>query len=819
MVFKLSLVCLVLLLAAPRPAVADPTPFDLAGPKLDVRVTNAGRTLPIAQTPNLAAGEQLWIKADFPPDQSAHYLLVAAFLRGATNPPPKTWFYASQTWSPKGRDGLKIIVPPGAQQVLLFLAPETGGDFKTLIDAVRGRPGAFVRAAQGLNQATLDRSRLDTFLAAIRGINRVDPGRLKTASPLLARSLAIKLDAACLDKAPELQGSCLMQGQDSLVLDDGHSTSIVQALTSGSPAGLVQQLASTPQAGFGYYSPYIASVMDIARILDSFHTAQYQYLPALVTEQGEVLSLLLNAPPSFYNPKSVLVVALPAIEPTQAPPLHPVDPDAAYCAEQPDLVLPVEGAPLVFSTSYAHDMVLRLKAKTGETVDVPVTADAEKGGFVVDAAGLGPTEFADSVDGNLHGEWGFAPYDGPKFHLQNAGPQSWRLAADDQQALIVGRDGAVHLEAQESGCVESVLLRRSSGQTEPVGWTSIPPNRVRVTLPLEKASPGTLTLLIKPYGAKNADLVPLQAFDQPSHLDSFTLHAGDLSGVLKGGRLDAVKELSLGGVVFTPGSIAATGGGETLSLTTADAPGAAALKAGDAASAKVTLKDGRVLDLETAVEPPRPRVSLIDKSIQLSASNASSWIRLDDPDALPRGARLTFSIHAQVPAAFSGDEKMEVGTAQGAFLTTLTVANGLMFEDAQVALASLDTDKAFSVSAAGPLRFRIVDDGVAGDWQPLATLVRLPVFRDLKCPTRHDQACKLTGSDLFLLASVSNDPAFDHPVQVPDGFAGDVLAVPHPVAGRLYLKLRDDPAVVRTVSIPVKGAASAKAGQGAGPAS
>ncbi len=32
----------------------------------------------------------------------------------------------------------------------MFLAPETGGDFKTLKSAVRGRPGAFVRASQDL---------------------------------------------------------------------------------------------------------------------------------------------------------------------------------------------------------------------------------------------------------------------------------------------------------------------------------------------------------------------------------------------------------------------------------------------------------------------------------------------------------------------------------------------------------------------------------------------------------------------------------------------------------------------------------------------
>ena len=67
---------------------------------------------------------------------------------------------------------MTITVPEGAQQVLVFLAPETGGDFRTLVNAVQGRPGSFVRASQDLNQAMLDRSRLDTYLAGVRSHQR-----------------------------------------------------------------------------------------------------------------------------------------------------------------------------------------------------------------------------------------------------------------------------------------------------------------------------------------------------------------------------------------------------------------------------------------------------------------------------------------------------------------------------------------------------------------------------------------------------------------------------------------------------------------------
>src|SRR5580698_8966277 len=162
--------CLSVLLAVSiaRLASAVPAPFDLAGPTLEVRVTRAGNTLPASQVPNLAPGDRVWIKADLPETQSVQYLMVAAFLSGSTNPPPEKWFFACKLWTGKCRsEGLNITVPQGAQQVLLFLAPHTGGDLRTLIGAVRGRPGAFVRTSQDLNQAALDRSRLERFLSAV----------------------------------------------------------------------------------------------------------------------------------------------------------------------------------------------------------------------------------------------------------------------------------------------------------------------------------------------------------------------------------------------------------------------------------------------------------------------------------------------------------------------------------------------------------------------------------------------------------------------------------------------------------------------------
>jgi hypothetical protein len=801
MASSLRNICLALVLITVCVTTARTEPFDLAGPTLDVDVTHAGITLPISQVPNLTTGDQLSIKADLPQEESVRYLLVAAFLRGATNPPPVDWFHSLDTSNRRGAEELKVIVPAGAQQVLVFLAPRTGGDFRTLIDTVRGRPGSFVRASQDLNQATLDRSRLEVFLAGLRKINPADSEGLQKVTALLARSLAIKIDADCFQKMPELQAGCLLQAKDALVLDDGQSTSIVQALTSGASADLLVQLSATPQAGYGANTPYLAAILDIARILDSLHTAHYQYLPALGAIQGRRLSLLLSTAPSFHNPLSVLVTALPAIEPPQPPPLRAVDNKAAYCAERGDLVLPAEGAPLAFSTSYAHDMALRLKEKDGSIVELTVRADPENGGFVADASHLEPGRFGDSVEGALHGFWGFEPFDGPNFHLRTPHPEQWRLADDDRQSLVVGRDDTVRLEGAQAACVESVDLRWPSGATQGLEWKAAPPDQIAITMPLRESEAGPVTVLVRQKGGGEADAVALQTFAIAGRLDGFIIHAGDSFGVLKGARLDQVTGLTLDGIVFAPGVLTSVNGSDELTLTAPDSQTLRALQGGKTAIAKATLKDGRTEKLRVSVGPPRPTVTLLDKNFSSPTVSSKSAIELTDKDELPFGATLTFSFHAQTPTAFSGREKVEVASADGT-VATLATSDGVVLEDPQVALVTLDTARAFGASAFGALKFRIVDDVGAGDWQPLATLVRLPVFRSLKCPGGRTQACELTGSNLFLVDSLSSDPKFDHAVKIPIGFAGGVVSVPYPVGSKFYIRLHDAPSVVNVATPP-----------------
>jgi hypothetical protein len=367
------------------PGHAADARFDLIGPKIDVRVTRNGQTLPIAAVPNLQPGDRLWLHPDLPSTQSVKYLLICAFLRGNTNPPPENWFFRIETWDPKVREeGTFVTVPSEAQQAVLFLAPETGGDFSTLRSAVRGRPGAFVRASQDLLEAGFEEARIEKYIASIRRVPPSDPAELQKHSNLLARTLALKPNEACFKQPVDTQFTCLTQTGSQIVLDDGNGQTIANAL-NGPTSDLIAQASYTAAAGGGVYSAYVGAVVDVVRIMSGLHTAKYQYIPAISFPQAEAMNLRLNTPPSFHNPKSVLVIALPAVQAAVTPPLRPADTNEVTCLIKPSVVLPIEGAPLVFSTDFAHDLVLHLNIPPGAPPepDIPLQPDAYFGGLIL----------------------------------------------------------------------------------------------------------------------------------------------------------------------------------------------------------------------------------------------------------------------------------------------------------------------------------------------------------------------------------------------------------------------------------------------------
>ncbi len=792
------------LLAAGTAARGDSAAFDLTGPRVDMRVTRAGKTLPISDVPNLQPGDRIWIHPDFSEGQSVHYLLIVAFLRGSTNPPPENWFTRTETWTKQVREeGIVVTVPQEAQQALFFLAPETGGDFNTLRSAVRGRPGAFVRASQDLNQASLDRSRLDKYLSEIKETSETDPKELHERSVLLARTLNLKIDGQCFDKPTEQQAPCLTQNTDSLVLNDGHSQSMVAALTSGPSSDLIGALSTAPVAGAGYFSPYVGAVMDVARIMSSIHTAEYQYIPALTLAKNDQLTLKLNNPPSFHNPKSVLVVALPAVEAAQLPPLRPVASNEVFCAQISPLVLPVEGAPLVFSTGIAHDLVLHIQGKSGAATDLPATPDAARGGFLINTRALEADKLSTEVTGTLRGHWGFDSFEGPAFQLRVAHSVAWSIPPADQSALIVGREDSIHLHSDCAVCVDQVSLKDERGKDLKITWKLAKPDEIEVQVPLKDETAGRVKMTVKQYGLAKPDELSLNAYSEAAHLERFTISAGDRRGVLKGTRLDEVHSFELSGINFVPAKLTRAAQADELSLSAPDAAPTAALQPDENVTAHVALNDGRVLDLQTTVEPPRPKVALLSKSVSLGS--AASAIRLGNKDELPQDGRLSFFLKSEVPEKFPRTEKIEVATEDESFSVLLSVTDGnLILQDSQNLIAELDPLKNLGASAFGRLRFRAVDaGGEKGDWQPLANLVRLPALKEVRCPDSPDKQCTLHGTNLFLIDSVASDSQFTHTVPVPAGYADSALSVPRPNGTLLYVKLRDDPSTVDTVVLPV----------------
>src|SRR6516225_4953999 len=534
-------------------SLANSPAFDLVGPGIKATVTRDGKTLPLSRVSDLQAGDKLWIQPDFPDDQSARYLLIVAFLQGPTNPPPEAWFTRAETWNKETREkGTTVTVPQGAEQAVMFLAPETGGDFSTLRSTVRGRPGVFVRATADLEQASLDRTRLDKYLEEVRKTYEFDSASLKKRSTLLAQTLRIKLNEECFNKPLEEQSSCLTQDTDQLVINDSHDQTLVATLTSGASSDLITALGSTPAIKGGYFSPYVGAIVDAVRLLGSLHTATYQYIPALSLPDKDRLNLKLNAPPSFRNPKSVLVVGLPPIGPPSLPSLQSVQPKQILCLQQIPLILPVEGAPLVFSTSLAHDFVFRVEGKTGAAVDLPATADALRGGFVVDTRNLHGSALGANLTGTLRGFWGFASFEGPEFQLHNANSARWTIHPLNGDSVVVGRASTIQLQTECVACVERVALVNASGKDLKAAWKTLGPDQLEVELPLEHEHPGQIELKVAQFGLSQPDVIPVPTFAEAAHLEHFKIYSGDQQGVLSGTHLEQVSCLELEAVCFAP---------------------------------------------------------------------------------------------------------------------------------------------------------------------------------------------------------------------------------------------------------------------------
>jgi hypothetical protein len=312
-----------------------------------------------------------------------------------------------------------------------------------------------------------------------------------------------------------------------------------------------------------------------------------------------------------------------------------------------------------------------------------------------------------------------------------------------------------------------------------------------------------VSLEVFQYGLEKPDKLPLQAYAEAASLDRLTLSAGDTTAVLRGTRLDEVAKAEVNGIKLTPATLTRI---QDLDQLTMNADSSTAqLEHAKQYVAKVQLQDGRALTAPVTVDFPRPQMTLLSKGTQDENSTTPSPVHLASPDDLPVGERLVFFLKSSVPANFSRDEKVEVAATDGSFGTELAISDGsLMLEDSKTAMGVLDPLARFGFSAFGPIRARAVSgNGVSGDWLNLGTLVRTPSFKELRCPRNVTKTCTLTGANLFLATSIAAEPDFSLSTDVPSDFTGTQLTVPHPSNGILYLRLRDDPATVQALTLPV----------------
>jgi hypothetical protein len=819
---------------------------------IDVRVTRGGVTLPISKVPNLQPGDQIWLHPDFPKDQAAHYLLIATFLRGTTNPPPDEWFTRIDTWNKKVREeGVTVTVPADAQQAVLFLAPETGGDFGTLRSAVKGRPGVFVRASQDLTEAGFEQARIEKYLASMKMVPPSDSAGLLDHSNLLARTLNLRPNPDCFKRPLDQQFNCLTQTGTQTLLDDGHSQTIVAALASGNSSDFINAASNTRLAAGGNYSAYVGALVDLARLMNGIHTAQYQYIPAIAfpdpTKSSESLNLRLNSAPSFHNPKSVIVIGLPAVVPAVLPPLQPADANHISCLLDPRMVLPINGAPLVFSTAYAHDMVLHLNLPDGSAAnDIPLAADAFQGGLTVTAGtnerrelprgavsaavkapGAIPAKPSPAgivagqpITGTIQGLWGFDKFNGPTVPLQQVPGVGWRIvsATDTPANLIAGQPNHLQLSSTGTACIQSISLepgdtkvdwKLDAGGAPPADAKTPPVHPVDLTLNLQHAAtPGSIRLAIQQFGKSEPDQLGTKTFSEPARIESLRLYSGDQTATLSGTSLDQVKSLTFQSqgkeLAYVPPAFEASTDGAparpAVELIPAKDSPKPDLKVSEKVAAKVHLQDGRTLDVTTVVLPPRPSVTILSRR---NTSQTSSPIQLSSPDDLPLGAQLVFFLKSKAP--FPRTAQIELANADESLHTTLTVAAGnLVLQDSHTILATFDPLKTFGPSTFGPFRLRAVAaDGTQGEWMPLATIVRLPALTELRCPASVSASCQLSGSALYLIDSISPDLGFANPTHVPEGFVDASLAIPRPAGPSFFLRLRDDLTTTHQVTLPI----------------
>lgn len=779
-------------------ARADDQRFDLQGPTVHMTVTRNGVTLPIAQVPTLMPNDHLQVKADLPPTQLNHLLMIVAFLRGSTNEPPNEWFTRIETWTPQGQQPTTITVPVGAQSAVVFIAPETGGDFDSLRSVVKRNPGVFARAAGSLFKVSLEQQRIERYLSGMQRVAQEDDALIAARSAKLASALVLKPNADCFKQPVDDQVDCLMQTSDPILLDNGSEQTTSAAISTGASSDFINEAS---QNDGGVYSAYVGTVVDLVHLLGLLHTAQYRYIPAITLPDGASLKTRLNAAPSFGNPKSVIVIALPPIRPSRLPDLHLTDPQSIFCLRDDAMVLPLRGSAILYSTAFAHDMVVDFNTPAGERT-IPLQPDVVAGGLLpitsADAKAL--TSSSGIRDGALlrgvlRGRWGFDAFDGPILLFQRDEAIGWKVVGDAR--YVTGQTAAIQLGASATACLHNVFVGQPDGSNDAVPFTrSDDGHSVSLSLPARDKVPGDYTLHLFQQGNLEAVSLTLRVVaDGGGHVDLATINSSGERILLTGTKLDQIVQIRLeDGTLVSPRAFTMTDA--TFQLSTG-------VRVRAQEDIQVEFKDGRVQALPLSSEAPSVILHVLSVQSSLKPIPGEIPIELLSSSAIPLHSMLHFVLGSE--GVFLSTDRIEIATSNGQATTTLAFQppnTSLILEDTHTAMGTLDLDKAFGESAFGGLRVRMIRaNGERGEWVNLGTLVRRPHLTKAHCEAGR---CTLQGQELFLLKEISMTEDFDSSTPIPLTAAGEEVSFPgknllHSKA--LYCRLRDDPSAVAIVPL------------------
>ena len=779
------------------------TSFNVPGPVLQVNVRRGEETLPIYQVPSLQPGDIISVTSSFKEKEPVHWMLVSGFLRGATEPPPEKWFSEVDLWKHHNWDHTQqITVPSGANQGLLFLAPDSGGGFSTLRNTVRRQPNLFLRVSQDMTKATAEQGRLNSFLDGMRSASPMgNPQSATQRSIALANSLSINVNGKCFD-ANQQQTPCLVQNTDQLLANSSIRETAVQNLTSMPSASLIGGVISS-QLGAAFF-PYVGAAIDVIHLLGGARTADYQYLPALAQKHGDRIQLKLNHDPTFKSPKSVLVYVLPQVE-TTTPPRIVIDTENhPACISGAASALPAEAPPSLYSTQYGHDWTLSLKDADGRTQNnISIKPDPSVGGFLVAAGAVNQNLFKNdtSLQASITGHWGFQTVTLPPFTLEHSRSGAWQLEAKQQESLIAGSQVVLTLTGPVAACIDHVQLNDGKGNHLAAKLTHTSAHAVTAALDLSQAAVSDATLQVQQAGLNQPDQHKLRIYQPLPQVDKTTYFAGDHVIEFAGQRLDEIASAEFGGAHFDPAHTPKSADqGDTVQFTQPDSAPASTVAADSTATAVLHLRDGRTMNLSFSVQAPRPMV----KVLSMNPRNPASTIQLQNHDAVPQDTQLNLTLQSVTPAAFQPDEKIQI---RGDLQTTpveLSLSHGLMLQDQQTVIASFVPAQLLGASTFGRLEFRVIDSrGVAGAWQALPKVVRLPQLKEIRCPLSLNSKCTLTGDHLYLLAAISAEPSMKHAVKIPGGFTGASVEIPRPSGSTIFIKLRDDPDTADPVLLPV----------------